>query len=412
MKADVVQKRKPSERKLLWRFCQQCGRLEPLSCFSGKRRSCSASLARRRDAASAVFGAASAADVDFAASRKSRRRTSQRATSRRPHTPSGHQASLVVVPDGYPLGSGQCVVTPEGDTASCGSGGGAGLQQLYPSTLSRAWQLACTGGTSASMHLHPTVPAPSMPDHSTATCLAAGGAARMLTITERMLEAELNAALAAAVAGTTQGPDGNALELLPPTSNTTSSEGIDISDCELAQLIESELLAAAGNTASMMRGACASACTITPRAAEHQAVVGPPPGVIISASATPPGVTLQPAETETSPPSAAAAAAAAAAAGPATPTTVSGSGTTTPPADFLARLQRLESQTQQLCTALAALNSVRRGECGLNGIGHNPAAADHLQQPQYRQQQLQRLQASLWAQGSLSSAGTTTTTWT
>ncbi|KAF8061149.1 SPL2 [Scenedesmus sp. PABB004] len=31
-----------------WRFCQQCGKLEPLSMFDGKKRSCRASLRRRR----------------------------------------------------------------------------------------------------------------------------------------------------------------------------------------------------------------------------------------------------------------------------------------------------------------------------------------------------------------------------
>eukprot|EP00775_Hariotina_reticulata_P002870 gene2870-3161_t len=45
--------RRDCEQQTKWRFCQQCGKLEPLSMFEGDKRSCSMQLARRRHVAAA-----------------------------------------------------------------------------------------------------------------------------------------------------------------------------------------------------------------------------------------------------------------------------------------------------------------------------------------------------------------------
>eukprot|EP00775_Hariotina_reticulata_P004317 gene4317-4570_t len=47
------QMRKRSGEPTLWRFCQQCGKLEPLDCFDGKRRSCRMRLQKRKEHVSA-----------------------------------------------------------------------------------------------------------------------------------------------------------------------------------------------------------------------------------------------------------------------------------------------------------------------------------------------------------------------
>uniref|UniRef100_A0A383WI73 SBP-type domain-containing protein n=1 Tax=Tetradesmus obliquus TaxID=3088 RepID=A0A383WI73_TETOB len=239
LKADAVQVEGCGQQ--LFRFCQQCGKLEDLARFAGARRSCRPSLLKRRTLSEAASG-----DQELACVQQQRRQ--RRHSSRRADSTAAADASTPDMPD--------MPAAPEADLEVVAAPSDAQLLELSravsaddaAAALADAW---CSVGCSDSDYEHfPSCSAlPASP--MSAAAAAAGSSSDSDSFLSSLVQMEISKALAGSPLMRSSSSNCSAAasfaaspQLCGYTSSLLEGYAAEPSSEQLEVMIEQELLAA------------------------------------------------------------------------------------------------------------------------------------------------------------------------